>query len=114
MTNSIYSIAPYKEQNTWVFDDSRVGLVKEPFVMGIPDMIESVLQTKPALSNGFTVLFSSTGFPRPDLILQKQHAEAGGNWYRCEETGERGWLCPALYLYYPIAPKSLFIKFVAA
>jgi hypothetical protein len=112
MTNSIFSIAPYKDKNTWVFDDSRVGLVKEPFVMGIPDMIESVLQNRPALCNGFSVLFSSSGIPGPDLILQKQHAESGGNWYICEETGEQGWLCPALYLYYPIAPAYLFIKFI--
>jgi hypothetical protein len=32
--NEINVIAPYKHQGMWVFDDSRVGLVQEPFVVG--------------------------------------------------------------------------------
>ena len=33
--NSIFTISPYKHNGVWVFDDSRVNLVKEPFVEGI-------------------------------------------------------------------------------
>ena len=41
MDNAIMVIAPYWDNGTgtWVFDDETVGLVKEPFVEGIPQMI---------------------------------------------------------------------------
>jgi hypothetical protein len=112
MKNSIYSINPYKYEGLWVFDDKRVELVKEPFVMGIPEMIETILIKKKMLKNNFSVLFSSSGFPDPDIILEKQSAELGGNWYFSKELNSRGWLCPALYLYFKKAPKSLYIKFI--
>lgn len=31
--NTINVIAPYKYHGMWVFDDARVGLVQEPFVL---------------------------------------------------------------------------------
>ena len=40
-------IYPYREQYTWVFDDERVGLVREPFVQGVPEMINLLSQTFP-------------------------------------------------------------------
>ncbi|OYW17217.1 MAG: hypothetical protein B7Z55_12980 [Planctomycetales bacterium 12-60-4] len=39
-SNSIMVIAPYVDAGTWVFDDPSTGLVKEPFVAGIPEMID--------------------------------------------------------------------------
>ena len=43
MANQILVIAPYwlDSVETWVFDDEAVDLVQEPFVGGIPEMIES-------------------------------------------------------------------------
>jgi hypothetical protein len=38
--NAIMVIAPYRHEGTWVFDDPSAGLVKEPFVAGIPEMID--------------------------------------------------------------------------
>lgn len=32
MSNAMMIIFPYREQYTWVFDDDRVGLVRELFV----------------------------------------------------------------------------------
>ena len=32
--NAIMVIAPYRYEGTWVFDDNRFGLVREPFVAG--------------------------------------------------------------------------------
>ena len=110
MQNAVYSIRPYRYQNQWVFDDERVGLVKEPFVMGIPEIIDRAVEHIPNAENGFTVLFNDTGLPSADIILTKQLEEAGGNWYTCTKTGMSGWLCPALYKYYPQAPEKLFIK----
>jgi putative methionine-R-sulfoxide reductase with GAF domain len=34
MNNSIFVIKPYKWEGMWVFDDPKLGLVKEPFVGG--------------------------------------------------------------------------------
>jgi hypothetical protein len=110
MQNAIFSIRPYRWQNQWVFDDERVQLVKEPFVMGIPEIIESAVAHLPDPHNGFTVLFNNSGLPGADLTLNRLYEEAGGNWYQCNQTGMKGWLCPALYKYYPQAPQTLYIK----
>ena len=32
VNNSLFVIAPCWDSGTWVFDDERAGLVKEPFV----------------------------------------------------------------------------------
>ncbi len=47
MQNATYSIRPYRYQNQWVFDDPRVDRVKEPFVMGIPEIIDNAVQHLP-------------------------------------------------------------------
>ena len=39
MSNQIMVIFPYLYEDTWVFDDRDTGLEKEPFVCGIPEMI---------------------------------------------------------------------------
>ena len=38
--NAINVIKPYRWEGMWVFDDSAVGLVKEPFVSGADDMMD--------------------------------------------------------------------------
>lgn len=110
MQNAIFSIRPYYWQNMWVFDDERVALVKEPFVMGIPEIINKAVAHLPNPKAGFTVLFNNTGLPSADLILTKINSESGGTWYEHEETGMKGWLCPALFKYYPTAPEKIYIK----
>src|SRR5688572_14638590 len=42
--NSMMVIAPYWQIGTWVFDDSATGLVREPFVAGVPEMIDELEQ----------------------------------------------------------------------
>lgn len=110
MKNAVYSIRPYKYQGMWVFDDERVGLVKEPFVMGIPAIIERIVAHLPEPEKGFTVLFNDTGLPQADVVLEKTKPDSGGTWYRCTETGMEGWLCPALFKYYPEAPDKIWVK----
>ncbi len=110
MKNSIINIQPYKYQGMWVFGDERVDLVKEPFISGMPEIIEHTLASKGLTKTSFNMLFSSTEIPDVDVILTKQERFAKGNWYIDLKTGMRGWLCPALYLYYNRAPKKLFIK----
>ena len=43
-TNSIMVLHPTKVNGVWAFDDPTTGLVREPFVSGIPEIIETTLQ----------------------------------------------------------------------
>ncbi len=55
--NAINIIAPYKWLGTWVFDDARVGLDKEPFVAGADIMMECFAADIPDAAKGF-ILYS--------------------------------------------------------
>jgi hypothetical protein len=46
VANAIHVIVPYRHASTWVFDDPRVGLSQEPFVSGIPEMIDTIGKEK--------------------------------------------------------------------
>jgi len=71
MENSIYIINPYKHNGMWVFDDDRTGLVKEPFVSGIPEIIEEAVKELNEPESGFKLIFSSNPFPGYSLKLEK-------------------------------------------
>ncbi len=53
MSNAMMVIYPYREQYTWVFDDERVGLVREPFVQGVPEMINALVADIPNADSRF-------------------------------------------------------------
>ena len=108
--NSINIIAPYKYHGTWVFDDPRAGLDKEPFVAGADTMIDRVVADIPDAQHGFTLIFSASPFPGHQYRLDWQSGDAEGNWYQSEELQMTGWLCPALLLYFSEAPKQLYIQ----
>jgi hypothetical protein len=118
MNNAIFVIKPYMWNGMWVFDDERVGLDKEPFVAGADTMIDTAVQLKgiPNADGGFLMVFSAGPFPDADFHLDWLREEGGGNVYqaRFEIEGEvqekEGWLCPALNLYFPIAPKKLYVQ----
>lgn len=110
--NQIQVIAPYwlEEADTWVFDDDRVGLVQEPFISGVPQMIDSLVAEIPDARRGFRLLFSSSPFPGNQRKLSWVREEMGGNWYRADEPPREGWLCPALFRYFEAAPAELYVK----
>ena len=110
MDNAIMVIAPYWYQGTWVFDDEAMGLVREPFVEGIPEMINRLVQDIPDAHKGFRLLFSANPFPGYQGELALERPEYGGCWYRDVETSESGWLCPALFLYFGVAPEKIYVK----
>ncbi len=103
-------IFPYRYQHTWVFDDESVGLAKEPFVSGIPDMIDTLVQVIPNADKGFKLLFSANPFPGYQAELARVRQEYGGNWYRWELHNSEGWLCPALFKYFSEAPETIYCK----
>lgn len=108
--NSIMIIAPYRHSGTWVFDDPATGLVREPFVAGIPEIIDYLVKDIPEAENGFRMLFSGKPFPGYMMKVTWRRAEMGGNWYYSEELDMEGWLCPALSKYFKKAPKEIYVK----
>ena len=110
MPNQIQVISPYWLHGTWVFDDATTGLVQEPFVSGIPEMIDDLVADIPNARNGFRLLFSTAPFPGFQRLLEWVREEMGGNWYRTDQPAGEGWLCPALFEYFDEAPKELFVK----
>ena len=65
MANQIMVIAPYwlDDAGTWVFDDEAKDLTQEPFVQGIPQMIDGLVAEIPNAGTGFRLLFSASPFP---------------------------------------------------
>lgn len=111
--NSILAIHPRKERGVWIFDDSSVALVREPFVAGMGEIIDDLVTSIPNAESGVTVLFSAQPFPSMQLQLSRLHTEHGGTWYQANTTGRVGWLCPALFLYFKSAPERLYVQAVA-
>jgi len=108
--NAIMIIAPYRHQGTWVFDDSSAGLVKEPFVAGVPEMIDVLVQDIPDADKGFRLLFSAKPFAGHQKKLTWLRGDSGGNYYAMDDPPMEGWICPAKFKYYAKAPKHLYVK----
>ena len=111
-SNFILVIAPYRHAGTWVFDDPRVGLKAEPFVSGIPELIDRLVANAniPDADKGFRLIFSPQPFPEHQTKVVWRRRESGGNWYYSEEYDMEGWLCPALFEYFRKAPKEIYVK----
>ncbi len=108
--NSLMVIFPYKYEGCWVFDDAAVGLLQEPFVLGIDMMIDKLTANIPNADKGFKVIFSGSEFPGYTLSLEWRREELGGNWYYSPDYEMEGWLCPALFKYFEGAPKEIYVK----
>lgn len=108
--NAIMVIAPYRYQGTWVFDDRTVGLVKEPFVAGVPEMIDVLVKDIPNADDGFRLLFSAQPFPGHQKVLKWLRGDGSGNYYAFDEPPMEGWICPAMFKYYDKAPAQLYVK----
>lgn len=108
--NSLMTIQPYRHNGTWVFDDLSAGLVEEPFVAGMPEMIDFLVADIPNAEKGFRLLFSAREFPGHQQQLNWIREESGGNYYRLESPEMEGWICPALFKYFSAAPAKLFVK----
>ena len=108
--NAITVIAPYWWEGTWVFDDPEVGLVREPFVSGVPEIIDHLVAEISNARSGVRLLFSSSPVPghQQEAVLDRE--EWGGAWYRTEDPPAEGWLCPALFCYFEAAPARLFVR----
>jgi hypothetical protein len=108
--NSLFVIAPYWYEGTWVFDDEKVGLRREAFVAGVPEMVNELVKDIPRARYRFRLTFSSRPFPGFQKKLRSVRAESGGNFYHSESPIMEGWFCPAMFRYFSQAPMELFVK----
>lgn len=104
--NSIFTIFPYKEQGQWMFDDEQKGLYKEAFVAGADDLLDKLCEG----AEKCTAMFSSSSFPDHQISMILQHSDEEGSDYYCEKFDHNLWLCPALFKYFPTAPRAIFLK----
>jgi hypothetical protein len=112
MPNQMLAIRPYwlDEIGAWVFDDPAVDLRQEPFVEGIPEMIDDLVVDIPHARRGFRLLFSASPFPGWQRKLTRVREEYGGWWYATDTPRAEGWLCPALFRYFAEAPLEIFVR----
>ena len=108
--NSIMAVKPYKWEGMWVFDDEKTGLLREPFVAGVPEILEALLEQQgipvEEAEKGFRLIFSAISFPGHQLSARRVGEEGDGNWYEESVSKARGWLCPALFRYFETAPEG--------
>jgi hypothetical protein len=122
-TNAIRVIVPYWHSGTWVFDDEDVGLHREPFVSGVPEILSEMVKDIPNAKAGFRLLFSESPFPGFQAQFSFIKSEFGGSWYKGSLQGQKaesaqgevegqveGWLCSALFKYYSDAPQHLYVR----
>jgi hypothetical protein len=108
--NAIMVIAPYWYNGTWVFDDPDVGLRREPFVAGVPEMIDVLVKDIPDARDGFRLLFSANPFPGHQKRLTWLRGDSQGNFYKLDDPPMEGWICPAMFRYFRAPPRSLYVK----
>lgn len=110
MPTSVLVLFTYRHENAWVFDDADAGLVKEPFVAGIDTMIDRLTADIPNAAAGFRLSFATEPFAGYRNSLTWLRADpVEGNWYRADDDGSEGWLCPALFCYFPSPPGKIFV-----
>jgi hypothetical protein len=114
-----HSIYPYLLGKTWVFDDATTRLKQEAFVLGSSEAISQLVATKRIANaaGGFSLTFSDEPFEGFDAQLDWVRAHDAtqfmpGNWHRGEIGGAllEGWLCPALLLFFRVAPKCIYVR----
>jgi hypothetical protein len=109
--NALLVIEPYRTgPSGWAFDAPALRLRSEPFVLGIPEMINRIVADIPGADRRVRLIFSQRPFPGGKFRLDRRHEENGGFWYFSEEYQMEGWLCPALFKFFPRAPQHIYVK----
>lgn len=104
-------LEPYREGTTWLFDDPVAGLHREPFVGDVNGMLDRLSSTIPDAEKGFRLLVFHQPFAGHQVVYHWVRTDPiEGNWYRTDDTGEEGWLCPSLFCYFPEVPEKLYAK----
>ena len=98
--DAILVIAPYWYNGTWVFDDEAAGLNREPFVAGVPEMIDVLVKDIPEAKERISFAVRREPVPGYQKKLTWGCGDMGGNYYRLDNPPMEGWICPAMFRYY--------------
>lgn len=102
-------LMPYKWNTIWVFDDKETGLVREAFVAGADDVMDDLSKDFKKPEKGFVLMFSHEPFPGATHSFTKKRTQGKvGTNYNWDRRNKNVWLCPALFQYFPEAPKRIF------
>lgn len=116
----------YRHGSCWCFDDETFGLQTEPFVLGMSEIISSVIKENcPDPAEQYTIIFSDQEFPRAQGCLVRTEFEHGGAWYYRESSEsiaspgtstkiQQGWLCPATLHYFDSHPEKIYFSISAS
>ena len=104
--NFLYKLTLRRSGSVWIFDDPSRGIVNEPFVAGMPEIIDEFAGG----SGLIDVLFAPAKFPGANMHLIKLEDDCGGATYRLDSTGMTGWLCPVLLQYMSPAPEDIYTQ----
>src|SRR5262245_18444198 len=108
---AVLVIEPYRHDNAWVFDDPTTGLEREPLVAGVTEMMDRLAAGIPGAAQGSRLLFAVYPFAGYQGALIWVRADpVEGHWYRAEDRLEEGWLCPALFCYFPVPPPRIYVR----
>lgn len=103
-TFSLRTIARHVSRNLFLKNSfclgEGVGLQQEPFISGVPEMIDDLVRDFPNARAGFRLLLFSAHVVREEM---------GSNWDQLESPLLEGWLFPALFKYFEQAPQELFV-----
>lgn len=105
MNNSIMKLDLFKEKNTWMFNDESFNIIREPFVLGMSEMIDHYVNN-PTL-NKTTIFFSHDKFPHCHE-LKLLNEDSDGGWYQDVDTKMVGWLCPVTRVYMKNIPEKIY------
>ena len=108
MGNSMMCIEVYRHCGTWAFTDKERDLVHEPFVAGIPEIIDLFVDNYgDKTRETHRITFSDQSFPGSHAYLTKTRNEMNGAWYQFGDY--EGWLCPATLKYFPWHPQEVHV-----
>jgi len=111
MSNAMMSIKIYRYCDTWAFTDISRDLQDEPFVCGIPEIIDYFIEKfSDSKKETHRIIFSARNFPLSHGKLVKEGMESGGAWYSYENRA-KGWLCPATLKFFDQHPDELYVRF---
>ena len=108
--NALLVIEPYRAGTTWRFDEPALHLHGEPFVQGMSEMIDKMVVGIPGSDTSVRLIFSQRPFPGSQFRLDLLREEDGGNWYFNQTYQMQGWLCPALFKFFPRAPQHIYAR----
>lgn len=113
---AIMAIVVDRDSDTgyWHFDDPARGLEREALIRGADKILDTIRMDEaimgPRIASKLILTFSAQKFPGSQYAFERKEAEDSGNWYYWPQGDMRGWLCPALLLYFREAPEVLHMQ----